>query len=164
MPRTCTVCTHADRATIDRAIVQDTAYRVIARQYGLDHDAVRRHADNHLPAMLAKAQAARDVAHADHLLREANRLYATATGIMDAAQAQSDHELTLKAIGTAGRMLGLLGELLGELNRQPQINLLVAPEWLTVRAALLAALAPFPEARAAVAERLIALEAGHAGN
>ena len=64
------------------------------------------------------------------------------------------------AIDTAGRVLSLLGELLGELNRQPQVNVLVSPEWLTVRGVLLEALSAYPEARVAVVGRLAALEAG----
>src|SRR3954453_21307670 len=56
--------------------------------------------------------------------------------------------------------LELLAKLLGELDERPQVNLLLAPEWRTVRGALLAALAGFPEARAAVARQLLALEAG----
>ncbi len=160
MPRICTVCSHRDRPAIDRALVQGGAYRVIARQHGLDHDAVRRHADKHLPTLLAKAQAAREVAHADDLLQEANHLYATATSIMAEARGTGDNELALKAITSAGRMLALLGELLGELNRQPQINVLVSAEWLAVRSVLLEALSAYPEARTAVAARLASLEAG----
>ncbi len=160
MPRTCTVCTHSDRTAIDRALVQGAAYRVIARQHGLDHDAVRRHADAHLPRLLVQAEAARAVADADALLGEANRLYQAATEILDAARTNDNPEVALKAIGAAGRVLTLLGELLGELNRQPQVNVLVSPEWLQVRTVLLAALAPYPEARAVVAGRLMALEAG----
>ena len=159
MPRTCTICTHPDRDAIDRALITHAPYRDIARQHGVGKDALWRHHDDHLPAILAKVHEARDIAHADHLLREANRLYAAATGIMDAAQQDGDRELALKAISAAGRMLGLLGELLGELNRQPVVNALVSPEWLTVRTALLAALGPYPEARTAVAQRLIAMEA-----
>jgi hypothetical protein len=39
---------------------------------------------------------------------------------------------------------------------------LIAPQWLEVRSVVLQALAPFPEARVAVVERLLALEGGAA--
>jgi hypothetical protein len=60
-------------------------------------------------------------------------------------------ELILKTAGQMQSNLELLGELLGELNRNPTINLLIAPEWIAVRSQLMAALADYPEARASVA-------------
>jgi hypothetical protein len=42
---------------------------------------------------------------------------------------------------------------------------MLSAEWLTIRASLLAALGPYPDARAAVAQQLVALESsnGHRG-
>ncbi len=56
------------------------------------------------------------------------------------------------------RIVELTAKLVGELDERPQVNVLLAPEWLAVRAALLAALRPYPEARVAVAARLAAME------
>jgi hypothetical protein len=64
------------------------------------------------------------------------------------------------AIREARGNLELLAKLTQQLDTRPTLNLLVAPEWLTVRAVLLEALAAYPEARAAVAGRLIAPEGG----
>ena len=47
--RTCIVCRHADRRTVDAAIASGTPYRRIAAQYGLKAAAVGRHAKAHLP-------------------------------------------------------------------------------------------------------------------
>ena len=54
--------------------------------------------------------------------------------------------------------LELLAKLTGELQQEGSINVLIAPEWLALRGALLAALAPYAEARTAVAAALLALE------
>lgn len=159
MPRMCTVCAHAERAAIDRAMVARNAIPALSREYSLSEDALSRHKAIHLPLILVKAEAVREVARADDLLLQANRLYTNAVEIMDAARGAGDGDLALKAIGAAGRILALLGELLGELDRRPVVNLLLAPEWLQVRAVLLEALQPHPEARTAVSERLAALEA-----
>ena len=70
-----------------------------------------------------------------------------------------DYRTALSGVGQARACLELLLEVEGRVDRRPTVNLLVAPEWLAVRAALLAALAPYPEALAAVAERLLVLEA-----
>jgi hypothetical protein len=50
--------------------------------------------------------------------------------------------------------LELLAEMEGELHRQPVVNVLIAPEWLQLRMVILQALAPFPDARAALATTL----------
>jgi hypothetical protein len=66
-------------------------------------------------------------------------------------------ELILKTAAQLQNQTELLAKLLGELNDAPQVNVTISPEWQTVRAVLLAALAPYPDARTAVAARLLAL-------
>jgi len=54
--RTCTVCSHPERATIDKALVAvQNPYRDIARQYGLSKDALLRHKADHLLAEIVAA-------------------------------------------------------------------------------------------------------------
>ena len=67
-------------------------------------------------------------------------------------------ELVLKTAQQLTGQTQLLAKLLGQLDERPQVNVLMAPEWLQVRAALLMALAPHPEARRAVAAALVTLE------
>ena len=69
-------------------------------------------------------------------------------------------ELVLKTAAQLKGQTELLAKLLGELDERPQVNVLISPEWVNVRAALLAALLPYPEARLAVAGRLRVLEGG----
>ena len=163
MPRTCTVCVHPEIEAINAALVANEPLRMIASRYGtVGRMALQRHKDEHLPALLVKSEQAREIAHADHLLAEANRLYAVATTVMDAAQQSKDYELVLKAVGTGGRVLSLLGELLGEINRSPHVNILIAPQWIEVRGQLMRALADYPEARASVAAVLMEVDGAHA--
>lgn len=56
--RPCTVCTHGERTAIDKALVRGTAFRRIAKDYGLSEAAVRRHANNHVPKLLEDAAGA----------------------------------------------------------------------------------------------------------
>ena len=160
MPRLCTICTHAQREAIDQALVTDTPNRRIAAQFSISEQAVRRHKDEHLPAVMVKSEQAREIAHADHLLAEANRLYSVATAIMDRTQGDNP-DTALRAVQAAGRILALLGELLGEINRRPVFNLNVSAEWIEVRALLMATLADFPEARAQVARALMEVRGGN---
>jgi hypothetical protein len=157
MPRACTICTHPEHDAIDRALVDGASLRDIAGQYGVSKNAVDRHKAEHLPSIMVKSKEASEIAHADHLLAEANRLYRVATTIMDTNLAKKPM-VTLQAVRVAGRILELLGELMGELQRTPTVNIHLSAEWLEVRAVLVQALQPYPEARTAVAAALSEVE------
>ncbi len=160
MARSCSICTHSARAGIDRALVGGESFRGIARTYRVSEDAIARHRAQHLPERLAKAEAASEAAEATDLLREVAALRSKAYGLLLRAEREGDIRTALAGVREARSCLELLAELQGELDRRPVVNLVVSAEWLTVRAAMIAALAPYPEARRGVAERLVALEAG----
>ena len=159
MPQACTVCTHAERRTIDKELV--TGYLVnrrIATQRTLSEAAVRRHAANHLPAALLAAAEAEDVRHALDILAQLKAINAASVAILAEARRMGDPDTALKAVDRIQRQIELQAKLLGELDDRPQINVLISGEWLAVRSALLEALQPFPDARSAVSARLVALE------
>ena len=56
MSRSCTVCSHADRKAIDRAILAGDSNRTLANRYAIGLSAITRHAMNHVRSA-AKAQA-----------------------------------------------------------------------------------------------------------
>ncbi len=224
MPRACTVCTHAEREAIDRALVDGAASRYVAKQYRIGKDAVHRHKADHLPAAMVKGREAREEAAAVDLMTELNRCFHRINLLFDACDrwlrdaddpsrydigpraeevqvtytepgpdgrrvqrkrplsdlleqvegrgrtigfAETKHadprELVLKTAARLDSQLQLLGKLLGELKEGATVNVLIAPEWLQLRATLLVALAPHPEARQAVAAALARAE-GHARN
>lgn len=160
MPRTCTVCAHPQRGGIDRALVNSEPLRSIAQQYGTSATALHRHKEDHLPKSLTKAQEAKEVAQADDILAQLKALRNKAMGLLLKAEAAGDYRTALAGVREARACLELLAELEGELDRRPQINILMAPEWFTVRAAIFNTLVPYPEARTALAGRLAELEAG----
>ena len=160
MPRTCTVCGHEDRAAIDAALVAGTALRDVARRHAVSKDALFRHRDSHLPVSLTRARDAADVAQADDLLAQLRALLAKANALLANAETAGDIRTALAGVREARATLELLAELEGELDRRQTVNVLVAPEWIVVRSAVLDALAPYPDARAAVSDRLVALGAG----
>jgi hypothetical protein len=173
MPRVCTVCTHRERVSIDVALVDGDAFRNIAERFGLSATAVFRHKADHIPAALTQAQEAENVSQADDLLgqvrkrqAQVERLVGISEGLIGRAVQRGDLRTATAAVQAAvsanrevRACLELLAKLLGELDERPVLNLLVAPEWHQVRSALLEALLPYPEARTAVAARLMALEA-----
>jgi hypothetical protein len=151
MPRRCSVCTHPDRENIDEALVGATAISAISAKYrDISEDALGRHKANHLPSKLVMAEKAKEVAQADSLLDQVRDLQGRALAILDQAEMSGDLRTALGAIREARGNLELLAKLLGELSDAPQVNLNVSPEWLQIRAVIVTALEPHPEAKNSV--------------
>jgi hypothetical protein len=159
VPRSCTVCTHPDRAKIDEALVGGVAFPALVAEYRVSKDSLSRHKANHLPAKLVMAQAAEEVAQADTLLGQVRDLQSRALTILGKAEEAGDLRTALSAIREARGNLELLAKLLGELDERPVVNLNLSPEWLELRAVIVAALEPHSEAREAVLKAI-----GGAGN
>lgn len=162
MPRTCSVCTDARRALVDQALVSGVAVDEISRRYPpLSATSIRRHRVEHIPAAIAKAEAVKEVARGDDLLEQVRQLRGKAISLLLKAEAAGDYRTALAGIREARACLELLLEVEGELNRATNVNVLIAsPDWIATRGALLAALRPHPEARAAVVAELLKLERG----
>ncbi len=158
MPRVCTICTHKNRADIDKALVARRPFRDIAGQYGVSKSALLRHHDDHLPAALVKAQDATEAAQADALLAQVVDLRDKALDVLDTAQGSEDLRAAIGAIREARGCVELLAKLAGQLKDAPTVNILVSSEWQGLQAVILQALEPHADARLAVAEALTAVE------
>jgi len=163
VPRSCTLCEHPKREEIDRALVGETSNLSVSSVFGVSESAVRRHKANHLPATLAKAHGAGEAARGDDLLADVRDLQGRTLTILEGAEEAKEHRTALSAIREARSNLELLARLLGELNDRPQINLVVSPEWLQLRAVIVGALEPHPRALGAVLGALEAAEPGADG-
>jgi hypothetical protein len=165
MPRPCTVCQHPQREDIDVDLVAGTTFRVIANRFGVGDSSVARHRRFHLsPALVAVHDGQQVQRHRDLLgiLHDASEAI---WGLVDAAIQQGHTAVSITALSEVRRQVELEARMTGELDERPvnqTVNVLVAPEWLATRGAIFEALAPFPEARAAVAHRLVALGEGAA--
>jgi len=95
MSRTCTICTHASKEDIDKALLAGTPYRSVAKQYEASPPSVYRHQHNHLPAAMVKAVEAAEVAHGDSLLEQLKGLQVKALGILTKAEQAGDLRLRL---------------------------------------------------------------------
>lgn len=155
MPRICTICSHPELETINKALVGEASNRSIASLYDASEAAVRRHRTNHLPAKLVMAEKAEEVAEADELLDQVQDLQTRTLSILEEAETTKQYRTALSAIREARSNLELLAKLLGELDDRPQVNVLIAP---TVQVAILRALEPYPAARQAVSGALATLE------
>lgn len=154
MPRTCTICNHPQRDAIDLALLAGEAYRHIASRFDTSTASLQRHKD-HLPGQLAKAHEAAEVVKADTLLDRLKELNTETRQILRETRESGNHDLALKAIARVEKQLELEGKLLGEL--QPEgttINVYSTPEWLSLRAVVIGALQPYPDAARAVSRAL----------
>jgi hypothetical protein len=160
MPRRCTICDHDEYHAINVALVQRDAYRNIAERYGVSVGALSRHTKDHLPELLVKAKNAAEVAEADSLLDRIEALQSRTEAFLSRVEDTENYSATLGAIREMRSNLELIGEVTKELNRTPTLNIHLNPEWLELRAVIVAALEPHPHARESV---LRALEDGSNG-
>jgi transposase-like protein len=158
MPRRCTICDHEDKARIDAALISGAPLRDIAGQHGVSKSALERHKAGHVPANLAKAKEAGEVARADDLLSQVRHLQDRTLSILTASEYAGELRTALAAIRECRGNLELLAKLLGELDDAPRMNVIVSAEWLTIRTTMMEVLSPYPEARSAVADALLGLE------
>ncbi len=150
MPRSCTVCEHPKREEIDRALVGGASNRSVASLYDVSEAAVRRHKGNHLPAKLVMAHQEEDVREALDVVRQLKAINAASLHILKEARDQGKPSTALQAIDRIQRQIELQAKLLGELDERPVVNVLISPEWIELRAVIVGALEPHPEALSAV--------------
>lgn len=155
----CKTCQSPDLEVVNAALAGGAPAEAVARAHGLPPRSVLRHADAHLPVALAKAQSAADVAHGDRLLADLEDLQRRTLSILSKAEGLGDPIIALRAIREARGNLELMARIMGELDERPSFNVALSAEWLEVRGVILAALEPYPDARAEVSRRLTQLPA-----
>jgi hypothetical protein len=155
----CTVCSHREYAAIDLAIARGVSVTAISRRYKLSTDAIYRHRTNHLSAALrAKLLAGPDSDIDLDRLRETesqsllsnlvtlrHRLFAS----LDTAEEVGDGTMISRLAGQLHQNLEITGKLLGDLvvGSTTINNVLVMPQYVELRVALVKALAPYSEAK-----------------
>lgn len=161
MARLCTICIHPKRREIDAAIVAHDSRAVIARRFHVVENAVRNHKEQHLSSALRAAINGRELQHSDNLISRLRELVAEAHAALVAAKDGDDWELVLKAVQRMEKQIELEARLLGTIDgggagaATTTVNVLVASsEWAQLRAVILAALEPYPDALRALSNSL----------
>ena len=116
MPRTCTVCTHADRTEIDQALLTGEPFRNIAKRYGTSPTALFRHKQADLPSTLAKSKQAEEEVRAETLYDRLKAINRETAAILAEARESGSLSIALAAINRVERQLELEARLLGQLN------------------------------------------------
>lgn len=159
--RKCTVCTHLNVEEINKAIIEGESIRDIAKQFSkkfynspLSSSSIERHKRNHLPTLLVKAEEVRKESCAEDLFAEIRRLRSKAESIALMAEEEGDYRTALSGIRELIRIIELMAKLRGELQEQASINIIMNPQWISMRNNILSSLEEYPEARIKIAEVL----------
>ena len=156
--RPCKACQHASRAEIDAALVSGAALSGISTQFGISPQALLRHRAGHVPtAAMRKGVEAVAVAESTRgasLAEQACSLKNRALALLSKAEREGDTRVALAGVREAARCIELMAKLAGEIDTSTTVNIAVNPQWLQIQTVILAALAPHPAARLAVAEAL----------
>jgi hypothetical protein len=172
MPTASTVTKHSERASIEMALANGTPIRQIAKKYGISIHVLYRYKSQLPPQLKAKAIGAKLKATSDleklrideseGILTNLAMQRARLLLVQDRALEADDRQQVGYLADVIQRNIKLTGVYLGEFARhqvQTSISVLIQPEYLEMRSTLMAALAPYPAARRAVAAALQAAEA-----
>jgi hypothetical protein len=167
-----TINEHPDRARIEFDLARGVPPRTVAKKYGVGLHACYRLLKRLPPQLRAAHVGQRLKAGADleklrideseGLLQNLATQRARLLLCQDAALEAGDAAKVAYIAGTIHRNLELVGKYLGEFAQHQittTVSVLVSPEYLEFRSALMRALAPYPEARRAVAVALHSIEA-----
>lgn len=168
MGQRCKVCSHSERARIELGIANKVSFAALGRKFLLSKDCVYRHRRDHMPPTLIASL----VASISPTVVDLEALHKSESeGILQHLAAQRAHlwELTRTseelgdnraAVSAHGRIidnLALSAKVTGQVSTHSQVvtnNLIVTPEYLTLRTDIMEALRDHPEARKAVSVAL----------
>lgn len=148
MPKPCPVCVSPSRAAIERDILLLRSPTEVGRRWKLARKSISVHRDRDMDP-LAGVDMDADTSTLTRVEDLTHRLEAV---LADTPRGP----VYANMAGQLRQSLELVARLRRELDERPQIAILQAPEWLSVREVVFQALAPYPEARAAVASALSA--------
>jgi len=150
MGRACSTCQHADVAAIDRGLAAGQSLRDLSAKFRVSEDSLARHRDAHISPVVVRAQEAEDITRGLDVVAQLKAINGVTMAILDEARQQKNPDIALKAIDRIERQITLQAKLLGDLDERPQINVVLSPEWLSLRLVIVQALADHPEAQRAV--------------
>ncbi len=172
MPTHSTILDHPDRARIEHDLARGVPVRVIAKKHGISIHVLYRY-KSQLPPQLktahlgAKLKVGADLEklrldESEGLLVGLAQQRARLLMCQDAALLREDGREATFIASEIHRNLKLVGQYLGEFAQhqiKTTVSVLIQPEYLEMRAALMRALMPYPAARRAVADALHGIEA-----
>lgn len=178
MARRCIVCYHPERGPIELGLACKVGMRQLCKKYGIPEYSLYRHREKHMSpqfvaslrtnvelkeidlAMLRKSQSEGILQHLVSLRGRLYELLALAEESGDIRGATAVHSRLLANIETTAKIVGELTNSTLHLHQ----NLVVSPEYVQLRHALVSALRRYPEASSAVVKVLKEIETNNPVN
>jgi len=154
MARHCNVCDHPSKDSINTRLINGVPDTVIAKEFGVSRDSVRRHRETHLPQLMLMGDKIREITNADVLLLRSEELYNKAWELLRKAESTGDIKTAMSGIGQASRVIELLARLLGEIKDTKVVNVMAHPDTKELLQIVVEALSGYPEAKQSVLEAL----------
>jgi hypothetical protein len=177
---TCTICRHEERWRIELLRAGGAGLDALAAKFNISRDALHRHWNSHVTdamkagylcgpsemASLAEKAALEGDSVLDYLRLCRTALTAQLAATTEAGDARTAAYVAgqlVKTLETIGKVTGELGELAhSTININGNVAIMNSPQFATLQATMLRALAPFPDARGAVVQALRDLDAAPA--
>lgn len=150
---TCSICNNPRVEEINAQILDNQKLAEISRKFAVSADALQRHSDKCIVKVLAASPSTEEVINGDVLLNQLKEVREKAVDLLDMAIDVADTKVygaPSQYLREIREQIKLWAELEGRLASQPQINILVNPQWVELRTVIIKALEPYPEAREAV--------------
>ena len=153
----CSICKDPRVGEINSRIISQVKLADISREFAVSEDALSRHKDKCIITALSATPNTKDVINGDNLLMQLQAAREETLKLLDMAIEAGN----TKTYGSPSNYLAelrqqikLWAELEGRLASQPQVNITLNAEWISLRSTIIAALEPFPDARRAVVNAL----------
>lgn len=154
---TCSICKSPMVEEINKRIASHEKLADISREFAVSEDALSRHKDKCIIKALSSSPNTKDIINGDSLLDQLQKARDKAIDLLDMAIQAGDTKVygaPSNYLREIREQIKLWAELEGRLASQPTVNVLVLPEWITLRDRIVAALRPYPEALEAVRDAI----------
>jgi hypothetical protein len=123
--RTCTICTHHRRDSMDKLLLRGEQLKAVACRYSVSEDALGRH-KKHMQLVIAKAASLieqKDVAYGSALMAEIGRIRADAERLQLGSERRQDVRGALRAIHERLAIVELEAKLSGQIDAQKSVTI-----------------------------------------
>lgn len=171
----CKVCNHPNLTEIEGDMRANTPLLTMSKKWSVSRESLRRHWKNHLsgqpqePSPPPSVQPEKKkpprkprkpVTRAEKLdvMKELEDLYYEMKDILGEQREDGSTKYAIEAAAKMNQTLTTIAKILGEL-KEVEINILVNPQWISMRQVIIDALEPYPDAKRAVLEGVKQIEA-----
>ena len=153
----CSICADPMVKEINARIARQEKLADISREFAVSEDALSRHKEKCIIKSLAASPNTKEIINGDNLLDQLQSARNKAIELLDLAIAAGDTKIygaPSNYLREIREQIKLWAELEGKLATQPTVNVLVLPEWLSLKEQIVSALRPYPDALRAVRDAI----------